>query len=170
MFDKLRKKFGFNRLVVPKPSPTKPTTRPKPQEKLTMPNKPSRSNTGFKLSNKSKQKMKGVHPQLQAVVELALTKYTTQDFTVLEGLRSEADQRKYVKAGTSQTMNSKHRVGRAVDIIPYGVKDIWDWQYYYPIAKAMKAAAHELGVPIVWGGDWKSLKDGPHFELHSSVR
>ena len=33
------------------------------------------------------------------------------------------------------------------------------------IAKAMKAAAAELGVKIVWGGDWKATKDRPHFEL-----
>jgi peptidoglycan L-alanyl-D-glutamate endopeptidase CwlK len=29
----------------------------------------------------------------------------------------------------------------------------------------VKAAAVREGVPIVWGGDWKSLRDGPHFEL-----
>jgi peptidoglycan L-alanyl-D-glutamate endopeptidase CwlK len=29
----------------------------------------------------------------------------------------------------------------------------------------MKAAAKELGVSIVWGGDWRTFKDGPHFEL-----
>ena len=29
----------------------------------------------------------------------------------------------------------------------------------------MKQAAKELGVNIVWGGDWKSFKDGPHFQI-----
>jgi peptidoglycan L-alanyl-D-glutamate endopeptidase CwlK len=33
----------------------------------------------------------------------------------------------------------------------------------------MKTAAAELGVAIVWGGDWKSFKDGPHFELDKKV-
>ncbi|WP_282657354.1 M15 family metallopeptidase, partial [Escherichia coli] len=23
----------------------------------------------------------------------------------------------------------------------------------------------ELGTAIEWGGDWKTLKDGPHFQL-----
>ncbi|WP_049613866.1 M15 family metallopeptidase, partial [Yersinia pekkanenii] len=23
----------------------------------------------------------------------------------------------------------------------------------------------DVGVPIEWGGDWKTLKDGPHFQL-----
>ena len=41
----------------------------------------------------------------------------------------------------------------------------WDWPLYEQIGAAMKAAAKELGVPIVWGGDWASFRDGPHFEL-----
>jgi peptidoglycan L-alanyl-D-glutamate endopeptidase CwlK len=28
----------------------------------------------------------------------------------------------------------------------------------------MKTAAAELGVAVVWGGDWK-MRDGPHYEL-----
>jgi peptidoglycan L-alanyl-D-glutamate endopeptidase CwlK len=32
----------------------------------------------------------------------------------------------------------------------------------------MKQAATDLNVPIVWGGDWKSFRDGPHFELNRS--
>ena len=30
---------------------------------------------------------------------------------------------------------------------------------------AFKQAAKELKVPIVWGGDWRTFKDGPHIEL-----
>ena len=41
----------------------------------------------------------------------------------------------------------------------------WDWPLYEQIGAAMKAAAKDLGVPIVWGGDWASFRDGPHFEL-----
>ncbi|EHS4316222.1 M15 family metallopeptidase, partial [Escherichia coli] len=26
-------------------------------------------------------------------------------------------------------------------------------------------AAAEMGTAIEWGGDWKTLKDGPHFQL-----
>ncbi|EIL6013410.1 M15 family metallopeptidase, partial [Escherichia coli] len=25
--------------------------------------------------------------------------------------------------------------------------------------------ATEQGIAIEWGGDWKTLKDGPHFQL-----
>ena len=30
---------------------------------------------------------------------------------------------------------------------------------------AVKTAAEEEGVPIEWGGDWRTFKDGPHFQL-----
>jgi peptidoglycan L-alanyl-D-glutamate endopeptidase CwlK len=67
-------------------------------------------------------------------------------------------------------MNSNHIGGRAVDLAPYvNGKIEWDNSgklgLYPKIAKAMKQAAKELGVPIEWGGDWTSFKDRPHFEL-----
>ncbi|WP_287011719.1 M15 family metallopeptidase [Brevundimonas sp.] len=33
------------------------------------------------------------------------------------------------------------------------------------MAEAFRAAAAARGTPIVWGGDWPTLRDGPHFEL-----
>ncbi|MEH4404963.1 M15 family metallopeptidase, partial [Escherichia coli] len=36
---------------------------------------------------------------------------------------------------------------------------------YEKIAQAFKQAAAELGTAIEWGGDWRTLKDGPHFQL-----
>ena len=41
----------------------------------------------------------------------------------------------------------------------------WDWPLYERLAVAMKMAAQEVGVPLEWGGDWRSFKDGPHFQL-----
>ena len=64
-------------------------------------------------------------------------------------------------------MNSRHLTGHAVDLAPYiGGEIRWDWPPFHHIAAAMKAAAAELAVPLTWGGDWKTFKDGPHFELH----
>jgi peptidoglycan L-alanyl-D-glutamate endopeptidase CwlK len=118
----------------------------------------------YKLSSKSLKKMEGVHPDLEAVVKRAI-EITEQDFSVLEGLRSYERQRELVNKGASKTMNSRHLTGHAVDLVPYGVPDMWDWEYYYPIADAMKDAAQELRVDLEWGGDWSSFKDGPHFQL-----
>jgi len=41
----------------------------------------------------------------------------------------------------------------------------WDWPLYYKLAEIIKKAAADEQVPITWGGDWVSFKDGPHFEL-----
>ena len=109
--------------------------------------------------------MKGVHPDLVKVVELAITK-TSVDFIVTEGLRSVERQRQLYAAGASKTLNSRHITGHAVDLAALvGGSVRWDWPLYTKLAQAMKTAASELGVKIVWGGDWKSFRDGPHFEL-----
>lgn len=116
----------------------------------------------YRLGNKSKSKLQGVHPDLVAVVEKAI-QLTEQDFTVLEGLRSIDRQEELVATGKSKTMNSRHLTGHAVDLAPWPIS--WDWEKFYPIADAMKEAAEDLGVEIEWGGDWKSFPDGPHFQL-----
>ena len=119
----------------------------------------------FKLGKRSIERLQGVHPDLVRVVERAID-LTTVDFTVLEGLRSPERQQTLVASGASQTLNSRHITGHAVDLGAWVDNQVdWSWPLYTKIANAMKAAANELGVAIVWGGDWKTFKDGPHFEL-----
>jgi peptidoglycan L-alanyl-D-glutamate endopeptidase CwlK len=119
----------------------------------------------FTLSTRSLNHLEGVHPDLVRVVKLAIQS-SEIDFVVLEGLRSKARQTQLLKAGASQTMNSRHITGHAVDLGACVGKEVrWDWPLYHKIAKAMKQAATDLNVPIVWGGDWRTFKDGPHFEL-----
>lgn len=116
----------------------------------------------YKLGNRSLQKLEGVHPDLVAVVKRAI-EITEQDFSVIEGLRSLERQEELFDKGATTTMNSRHLTGHAVDIAPYPLS--WDWEYFYPIADAMKDAAQELRIDLEWGGDWKSFKDGPHWQL-----
>lgn len=116
----------------------------------------------FILSNRSLSNLEGVHPDLVDVVKRAIC-LTSQDFTVIEGIRSLARQEQLVASGASQTMNSRHLTGHAVDLVPYPVS--WDWPLFYPIADAMKLAAEEFNVDLEWGGDWRTFKDGPHFQL-----
>jgi len=117
----------------------------------------------YKLGTRSLQNLSGVHPDLVAVVKLAIS-ITEQDFTVIEGVRNINRQRELVKAGKSTTMNSRHITGHAVDMVPWPV-DWNDLERFEVVAEAMKTAAEELDIPIVWGGDWKSFYDAPHFEL-----
>lgn len=99
------------------------------------------------------------------------------DFTVVEGVRTHEKQAEYMKAGATKTLNSRHipdcngcKQGCAVDLAPFVDGDVrWDWPLFTPISVAMKAAAKELGVALVWGGDWLRFKDGPHFELDRKV-
>lgn len=119
----------------------------------------------YTLGARSKSRLKGVHPDLVRVVERAIT-ITPVDFTVLEGVRTLARQKTLKASGASQTLNSRHLNGHAVDLGAWvdGQVD-WSWPLYHKIAAAMKEAASLEGVPIEWGGDWKRFKDGPHFQL-----
>lgn len=123
---------------------------------------------GYRLGLRSLNNLRGVHPDLVAVVKKAIA-ITDVDFTVIEGLRTQARQKELYRKGATKTMRSRHLDGHAVDIAPYvDGKVRWDWPLFYPIADAMKDAAEELGIPIEWGGDWISFKDGPHWQLPHS--
>jgi len=120
---------------------------------------------GYKLGERSLQRLKGVHPDLVRVVQLAI-EITRVDFTVLEGLRTKERQKALMDAGASWTMSSRHITGHAVDLGAWVDNQVdWSWPLYDVIAVAMKQAAQDEEVPIVWGGDW-TVKDGPHFELN----
>jgi peptidoglycan LD-endopeptidase CwlK len=113
----------------------------------------------------------GVHPDLVEVVKLAIQR-TAVDFMVVEGLRTAERQRELVTAGRSQTLNGLHLrqadgFGHAVDLAPLvGGAIPWnEWAKFEELADVVKACAAALGVSVEWGGDWKALKDGPHFQL-----
>lgn len=108
----------------------------------------------FKLSKRSRTNLVGVQPQLVAVVERAI-QLTTVDFAVTEGLRTEAKQRELVAKGASQTMNSKHLTGHAVDLVAFiGGRISWELNLYDEIADAMRLAALGKNTGIRWGAAW----------------
>lgn len=118
------------------------------------------------FSQRSECHLADIHPDLAKVVRLAL-QVSAVDFVVIDGLRTPETQQALVTAGASHTMNSRHLTGHAVDIAPWINRTIpWkDWQAFAMVAQAMKQAAQDLNIQLIWGGDWKTLKDGPHFEL-----
>ena len=119
----------------------------------------------FRLSARSRARLAGVHPALIAVVEAAIVR-SPVDFMITEGLRTPARQAALVKAGASRTHKSRHLTGHAVDVAALVEGQVrWDLPLYGRIAEVFKAAAVDLKTPLVWGGDWKTLRDGPHFEL-----
>lgn len=119
----------------------------------------------FILGTRSRSKLAGVHPDLVKVVTLAIT-LTTVDFVVTEGLRTLERQRELLASGASRTLRSRHLTGHAVDLAPYVAGTIrWDWPLFDHLDLAMKAAGNQLSLPIEWGGDWVSFKDGCHWQL-----
>ena len=127
------------------------------------------------LLDRDRLRLAGLHPDLVRVVERARL---AVPFIVVEGLRTRERQERLVAIGASRTLNSRHLTGHAVDLAywlddgdgaPEAGEVRWDWPLARKIAAAMKAAATEEGVALVWGGDWKSFPDGPHFELHRRV-
>ena len=150
----------------------------------------------FVLSKLSLGRLNGVDANLVKVVQRAI-EITPQDFMVVEGVRSK--EQCYINYGKGRTvaqctakgvpakyaqpklakvtwlnnpLSSKHVSGKAVDLVPYPV-DWNDLSKFDQVAKAMFAAAKELGVSIRWGADWdndgnyreKGEYDSPHFEL-----
>ena len=123
----------------------------------------------FSFGTKSSEKLSQVHPDLQRVFNEAI-KDSPLDFSITEGLRTRERQKALFDAGKSQTMNSRHLTGKAVDIAVIRDGEVtWDFQYYRIVADHIKKVAKELKIDIVCGADWQSFRDGPHYELHRSV-
>ena len=135
------------------------------------------------LGAKSLKRLDGVHHDLVSVVKRAI-EITNQDFSVLCGVRTPAEQRELYAQGRTKpgivvtwTLKSNHFAsadgfGHAVDLVPHPV----DWKTlskFDAIADAMMTAAKELGVKIRWGADWDmdglvrepGESDSPHFEI-----
>jgi peptidoglycan L-alanyl-D-glutamate endopeptidase CwlK len=111
------------------------------------------------LGAKSLAELEGVHPRLVAMVKRAI-ELSDQDFSVHDGLRTEVEQREYVRRGVSKTMNSKHMkqadgFGHAVDLVPFINGQLrWEWRPIFVIAAAVCRAANEQGLTLIWGGVW----------------
>lgn len=122
----------------------------------------------FSFSAKSSERLAKVHPDLQRVFNEAI-KNSPLDFSITEGLRTKERQKELFSAGKSQTMNSRHLTGKAVDIaVLVDGKVTWDVKYYRIVTDHVKAVAKELNIPIVCGIDWTGFVDAVHIELHRS--
>lgn len=126
------------------------------------------------LGNRSRQRLKGVHPDLVKVVKRAI-EISSHDFTVIEGIRTVERQRALLAEGHTRTMRSRHITGHAVDLAPWNGGIDWnDLMRFRQVGHAMRVAAADLGIPLVWGatrhhgGSWRTFNDMPHFQLTRS--
>ena len=140
----------------------------------------------FKLSDRSMAKLEGVEQSLVDVVKEAI-QLTKVDFGVTYGMRTAEEQQELYDSGRSQTLKSKHLVGRAVDLVAYFGSNIsWELNVYDDICDAMAEAARRNTVGIKWGAAWsegtaedsmnayidlrrsqgrRPFIDAPHFEM-----
>jgi peptidoglycan L-alanyl-D-glutamate endopeptidase CwlK len=103
----------------------------------------------FSFSQRSLDNLKGVHPDLVKVMTLSLA-WSPYDYAIIQGCRTQAEEDDLVAKGLSQTKNSKHLTGRAVDFFIYvGGKGTWESTYYIEVANAIKTIAGELHIPII---------------------
>ena len=124
----------------------------------------------FKLGSASQRNLDSVDPMLAAVVRRAI-QITDVDFSVVEGLRTPERQKQLYADGDSWTLDSKHLVGKAVDIYPWvNGATSHNRNHYDRVALAMQKACAELGVHLIWGGFWQDSQgqtglDCPHWEM-----
>ena len=100
----------------------------------------------FKLSQRSLDKLEGVHPDMVKCVKSAI-EWSKVDFGVICGRRTKSEQAELVQKGASTTMNSKHLpqestgMSHAVDLMAYlGSRASWELNLYDDIADAMAQA------------------------------
>lgn len=147
----------------------------------------------YGLSDASIEKMKGVHPKLIELMKKAISD-SPYDFKIVQGLRTAEYQNILYQQGRTKpgkivtkldgyNRKSNHQAkadgyGHAVDIAVCGHYDqngdyvkymtdaeMFDNKKLVEISKHVKVVAKEMGLDIVWGGDWKTLYDTPHYEL-----
>lgn len=147
----------------------------------------------YVLSDASIEKMKGVHPKLIDLMKKAISN-SPYDFKIVQGLRTAEYQNELYQQGRTKpgkivtkldgyNRKSNHQAkadgyGHAVDIAVCGHYDqngnyvkcttdaeMFDNKKLVEISRHVKAVAKEMGLDIVWGGDWKTLYDTPHYEL-----
>ena len=105
-------------------------------------------------------------PELQEVLNEAIKHF---DFSIIWGHRGKFHQNRVFDEGYSKVQwpNSRHNSlpSEAVDIVPYpgGFKN--KDKTFTEMATYMLSAASKCGVPLFWGGHWRSFKDLAHFQI-----
>ena len=130
----------------------------------------------FKFGNSSKEKLEGVHEDLQTIMYEAI-KLSPIDFGITEGMRSLERAEQLQKEGASKVgTKSKHCQGKAIDIVCYnGGKVTWELEFYEAVAGVVGEVSDIVDIKIRWGGSWEtgnftlnrdmSFIDAVHFEL-----
>lgn len=130
------------------------------------------------FSAKSLERLKTCDHQIQMVFNEVIKE---RECIVICGARTLAEQQAAFKGGFSKldgiNKKSKHQVSKeqplslAIDVLPpkrVNGKITIDWndvKGHTDFANFVLKKAAELNVKLVWGGNWKTFKDRPHYQL-----
>jgi peptidoglycan L-alanyl-D-glutamate endopeptidase CwlK len=141
----------------------------------------------YKLSNRSLERLEGVHPLLIEVIKEGIAE-SPFDFGIppFGGLRTVEDQQKLYAKGRTVEVGSKpvtyvdgivkksnHQAkadgyGWAFDIYIFDHEKrraCWNVEKLSEVAIHLIKIAQKKGIMLVWGGNWTRFKDYPHFEM-----
>jgi peptidoglycan L-alanyl-D-glutamate endopeptidase CwlK len=122
----------------------------------------------YRYSKRSKNRLAECDERLQKIMLEAINH---MDLTILCGHRGEDDQNRAFRNGKSKLKypKSKHnkKPSMAVDVAPYPIS--WtNIERFEDMGLLIKGIARKLDINIEWGGDWKTFKDYPHFEIEEA--
>ena len=136
----------------------------------------------YNLSERSKNRLSGVHPFLVDTINMAISK-SPEDFGIpmYGGLRTSIEKgEKPVTYTDGLRKKSNHQIkdgwGEAFDIYIY---DHPTGRASWNVKRLTEVAIHLIkmseivkdqnpeykGLNLTWGGNWKSWKDYPHFQI-----
>jgi peptidoglycan L-alanyl-D-glutamate endopeptidase CwlK len=126
-----------------------------------------------KFGSTSKRRLSTCEKDLQLLFKEVVRGF---DCTIVCGHRGEEAQNEAYKRGNSKVKypHGRHNANpsRAVDVAPYPI-DWTDRDRFHYFAGYVKGIASQMGIDVIWGGDWDNdtdLKDNGfddlvHFEL-----
>ena len=139
----------------------------------------------YRFGPESMNKLKKIHPMLVKVMTEAI-KTSPFDFTITCGVRTAVQQQALYEKGRTKPgeivtnadgmkKKSNHQMkddgyAYAVDLYPYidGSirREYVEYKYEVnAIAAHILKTAEKMGINIIWGGNWQTPFDPPHFEL-----
>ena len=133
----------------------------------------------FTFGKGSLANLEGTQDITQKLCKKAL-KYSTVDFSVIDGFRTQQEQRAMYDKGASELdgtdLISDHQLGLAVDVTPY-VKGMDPWAVdkdevklaYMEMYRAFMRASMKLGVHLEFGFGYNIAggRDFPHISIKS---
>lgn len=124
----------------------------------------------------SEVRLREVHPQLarkiRQMADILALERPPVALRVTQGLRTWGEQAALYAQGRSQPGrivtnaepgHSWHQFGLAVDVVPLGLEGQPDWNTSHPIWRRLVAVG--IGLGLVAGGQFRSFRDYPHFQL-----